>query len=116
MSNIEKINQLAGDYLLRIDIDEIIYDCILKPSTESDVFPIPAIQLMESLIYKYPTFSRKVNTVSIRKVFADKFIESKRTGVNKRTVYLVSKQCKVITILEDLENEVTVKEIGFERI
>jgi hypothetical protein len=114
-SDSEKINQLAGDYLLRTDLDEIIDDCILKPSTESDVFPISAIQLMESLIYKYPTFSRKVNTVSIGKVLADKGIESKRTGVNKRTVYLISKQSKVISILKDLENDVTVKEIGFER-
>lgn len=114
-SDSEKINQLAGDYLLRTDLDEIIDDCVLNPSNENDVFTIPAIDLMKSLVYKYPTFSKKVNTVSIGKVLADKGIESKRTGTNKTTVYMISNKSKVLSILKDLENPITGQEAGFER-
>lgn len=114
-SDSEKINQLAGDYLLRTDLDEIIDDCVINPSNENDVFTIPAIDLMKSLVYKYPTFSKKVNTVTIGKVLADKGIESKRTGTNKTTVYMISNKSKVISILKDLENPITGQEVGFER-
>ena len=114
-SDAEKINQLAGDYFLRTDLDEIIDDCIITPINENDVYLIPAIQLIQSLTHKYPTFSKKVNTVSVGKILADKGIESKRMGSNKRTVYLISKLSKVIDMLKDLENTETSQQVGFER-
>lgn len=111
-----KINQLAGDYFIKTDLDEIIDDCILNPINDGDIFQIPAISLVNALNYKYPTFAKKVNTVLVGKVLADKGIQTKRKGVNKQTVYLISSKSNIITVAKDLEAARFNPEIGFETI
>lgn len=103
-SDSEKINQLASDYFLKTDLDEIIDDCIINPTDGNDTHQMSAIQMVDALTYKYPTCSRKVNVVSIGKILADRGIESKRVGANKRTVYLISKKSHIINIAQDLSN------------
>lgn len=115
-SDAEKINQLAGDYFLKTDLDEIIDDCIFNPINDEDSYQIPAINLVNALTYKYPTFTKKVNTVSVGKILADRGIESKRVGSNKRTVYLISKRSNIISVAEEIEISRTIPQVGFERI
>jgi predicted P-loop ATPase len=115
-SDAEKINQLAGDYFLKTDLDEIIDDCIINPINDEDVFQIAAISLVNALLYKYPTFTKKVNTILVGKILADRGIETKRKGSNKQTVYSISKRSNIILVAQDLEQANSASQVGFERI
>jgi predicted P-loop ATPase len=110
----EKINQLVGDYFLKTDLDEIIDECILNPIDLKDEHWISSISIINALTYKYAIFTRKVNTISVGKILADRGIESKRVGPNKHTEYLVSKASSIITMIKDLENSKSNPELGFE--
>lgn len=115
-SDAEKINQLAGDYFLKTDLDEIIDDCIINPVNEDDIYLISAIDLLNALCYKYPIFMKKVNTIFLGKILADRGIETKRKGTNKQTVYLISKRSNIIPVALDLEQANSTPQVGFERI
>lgn len=114
-SDAEKINQLAGDYFSKSDLDEIIDESILNPKTDYDIKAVSAIQLINALNYKYPTLTKKINTFSIGKILADRGIETKRVGANKTTNYLLSKSSSILTVIDDLKNASSHVEIGFEK-
>jgi predicted P-loop ATPase len=90
------INKLAGDYLLKSDLDEIIDECIENPLNNSDVYEITSVDLISKLHGKYPELARKINSPMVGKILADRGIESCRKGRNKSTIYLIGKRSKII--------------------
>jgi predicted P-loop ATPase len=91
-----KIKELTGDYLFKTDLDEIIDESIINPHDEMDEYQISSIDLISNLNDKYPSFSKKISSVSVGKILSDRGIQSKRIGKNKQTVYLISKSSKIV--------------------
>ena len=98
----DKLNQLAGEYHLKSDIDEIIDECIINPDNDSDEIAVTAIKLVSALNHKYSFFTKKVNVINLGKILADRGIKSKRIGSNKVTNYLISSRSSIIEAIQDL--------------
>jgi hypothetical protein len=114
-SDAEKINQLAGDYFFKTDLDEIIDECILNPIDSEDISFVSSIEVINALNHKYPSFTRKVNTISVGKIFSDRGIAVSRKGVNKKSMYAISKRSSLNQVILDLKCSEMHPEVGFER-
>jgi len=114
-SDAERINELAGDYLQKTDLDEIIDECITNPSGEKDELQVTPTQLIAALIDKYPIMTRKLNTFTLGKIMADKGIRIRRVGTKKTTTYHISRTSGIVKTLNELIEAKTISIDGFSK-
>ncbi len=114
-SDAERINELAGDYLQKTDLDEIIDECITNPSAEKDELQVTPTQLIAALIDKYPIMTRKLNTFTLGKIMADKGIRIRRVGTKKTTTYHISRTSGIVKTLNELIEAKTISIEGFSK-
>ncbi len=96
----ENIDQLAGDYFLKSDLDEIIDEHLELPKNDKDVHLITPIEIMNGLNCQYPYLSRKITSPVIGKIMSDKGFQSKRYGANKITRYSISRSSSIMKYLD----------------
>lgn len=114
-SDSEKINQLAGDYHLKTDLDEIVDEAIENPSDEQDQYQITSIQIIQALTYKYPEFTRRITSPAIGKIMADRGFKPTRKGKNRITCYIVSRKSVIVNVINEIKSASEVLITGFER-
>jgi hypothetical protein len=82
----------------------VLDECVLLPKFEGDSVPISNLDLVSSLLRKYPYFAKRINVPTIGKLMAERGFDSQKRGQNKATYYIISATSKVL-ILRDEYNE-----------
>jgi predicted P-loop ATPase len=98
------LKELDDDYVLKSDVDMVLDECVLLPKFEGDSVPISNLDLVSSLLRKYPYFAKRINVPTIGKLMAERGFDSQKRGQNKATYYIISATSKVL-ILRDEYNE-----------
>ena len=114
-SDSEKINRLAGDYHLKTDLDEIVDEAIENPIDEQDQYQITSIEVIQALTYKYPEFTRRINSPAIGKIMADRGFKPTRKGKNRITCYIVSRKSNIVNVIAEINGSHNSQIPGFER-
>lgn len=110
-----RLSKLASDYQAKTDLDEIIDDAILNPDEGGQSAMISAIDLINALHYKYPYLAKKATSIQLGKILADRGIETKRVGQNRKTVYLISTDSPIFLYVSEMKAASEYEEIGFEK-
>jgi predicted P-loop ATPase len=99
-SDTERLDELFEDYKQISDLDLIFDEQIDKPYDESDIFYITSLDTLKALNEKYGKLSKMINAKSIGNQMIDRKLQVSRKGVKKTTCYSISKNSKVIVLLE----------------
>jgi len=95
------LQDLYEDYVLKSDVDMILDEYVLLPEDDSDVFLINNLDMVSTLLHKFPYFAKRLNVPTIGKLMAERCFETRRRGVKKITCYVISKKSLVISYLFD---------------
>ena len=100
------LQELSDDYILRSDVDMVLDECIQLPYHETDGVEISNLDLVSTLLRKYPHFSRRINVPTIGKLMAERGFQTKRKGQNKTTYYIVSEISKVLRYKDEFNQDI----------
>jgi hypothetical protein len=95
------LKQLYEDYIQKSDVDLILDEYLQQPEVESDRFPISNLDLVSSLVNKFPQFSKRINVPVIGKLMAERGYEAVRKGKNRISCYIISKGSKILGLLDN---------------
>ena len=98
------IKQLYMDYMVPNDIDLILDEKIMPPLSEKDLWYITSLDLVSTISWMYPNFSRRINVASIGKMLSERGIHSVRKGKKRLSCYPISSTSQ---IWKDIDNNST---------
>ena len=93
------LQELYDDYVVKSDVDMILDEYLQLPVDEADSFLISNLDLVSTLLHKFPFFSKRINVPTIGKLMAERGFETRRNGKKKITCYAISKKSLVISYL-----------------
>ena len=96
------LKELDDDYVLKSDVDMVLDECVLLPYHETDIVGISNLDLVTTLLHKYPYFAKRINVPTIGKLLAERGFESKKRGQNKATYYMISATSKIFIYRDEL--------------
>jgi len=99
------LKELDDDYVLRSDVDMVLDECVLLPYHETDIVGISNLDLVTTLLLKYPYFAKRINVPTIGKLMAERGFESNKRGQNKATYYMISAFSKILRYRDDVNQE-----------
>ena len=80
----------------------IISESLQLPRHENDVFEITSLDLVSTLLRKYPYFAKRLNVPTIGKLMAERGFEVVRRGKNKTTCYVISAISPITKYMDEM--------------
>ena len=90
------LQDLYEDYIVKSDVDMVLDECVQLPYHETDKVGISNLDLVSTLLCKYPFFSKRINVPTLGKLMAERGFQTKRRGQNKTTYYMISAISKIL--------------------
>ena len=94
------LQELYEDYVVKSDVDMILDEYVQLPE-DDEIFLISNLELVSTLLHKFPYFAKRLNVPTIGKLMAERGFETRRNGKKKITCYVISKKSLVISYIYD---------------
>jgi len=97
----EKLLHLYGDYVQKSDVELLIEQYVNKPTSEDDKSFVSILNIVSTLSIHFPQFSKRINVVTIGKIFNEMGLRTIRKGKQKISGYEISKKSELFTLMNE---------------
>ena len=99
--NKQELKHLYSDYVQYSDVDLIFDEYVQKPDIVGDTFLITNLDLVNSLLGRFPHASKRINVLVIGKLMAEYGFDTIRKGKKRVTCYCISKSSRIVQSISD---------------
>ena len=97
----EKLLHLYGDYVQKSDVELLIEQYVNKPTSDDDKSFVSILNIVSTLSIHFPQFSKRINVVTIGKIFNEMGLRTIRKGKQKISGYEISKKSELFTLMNE---------------
>jgi predicted P-loop ATPase len=97
----DMLKKIYDDYVQKSDVDLVLDEYLQKPENKDDSFLLTNLDLLTTLTFMFPYFSKRINVLTIGKLMAERGYQTKREGITRTTCYYISKKSMIIPHLHE---------------